>query len=528
MTKAVQQQNDLDFLLSRGMTQGEIEAQLENGISLEEIAEAVKRIEKRKSPIYDTLRTLRPERRYTQDDKGMAALFSDVFQDRCRFNTTAKEWLYYDGTVWRTDTGGMQVSRLAKQFTDELIEYSMNIEDEREKSDFLKLVGHYGQLRYRETMIRDARDVYFVQQSDLDANLDLFNCKNGTLNLKTGEFYLHNPKDLLSKCANVNYDPASRSTLFEKFVSEIMLGDLEKIRYLQTIFGYALTAETNLETCWILYGATTRNGKTTLVETVAHMMGGYAMNTQPETLAQRKNKDSRQASGDIARLDGCRFLNASEPPKRMIFDVALLKTLLGRDAITARHLHEREFEFYPRFKLFINSNFLPLVQDDTMFSSGRINVVSFDRHFLPHEQDRQLKDKLTTPENMSGVLNWCLEGLRMYRESGAEPPQAVKAATAEYRDASDKIGNFMAECLIQTGVNTRAGEVYQRYSEWCNDNGYGCENKANFFDELKNKGIFAKSGTVDGRTARNVVQGYSLRLDWAEPEEPEEFDIIPL
>jgi len=40
----------------------------------------------------------------------------------------------------------------------------------------------------------------------------------------------------------------------------------------------------------------------------------------------------------------------------MIFDAALLKTLLGRDSIVARHLHEREFEFDPMFKLFMNTN----------------------------------------------------------------------------------------------------------------------------------------------------------------------------
>ena len=60
------------------------------------------------------------------------------------------------------------------------------------------------------------------------------------------------------------------------------------------------------------------------------------VSVKPESLAQKQNIDSRQASGDIARLAGCRLCNASEPPKRMLFDTALLKTLLGRDSITCR------------------------------------------------------------------------------------------------------------------------------------------------------------------------------------------------
>ena len=262
----------------------------------------------------------------------------------------------------------------------------------------------------------------------------------------------------------------------------MMQGDTQTKLYLQKILGYALTGDTSLETCFILYGATTRNGKSTLVETISYLMGhtaGYSLNMLPQTLAQKQNKDSRQANGDIARLCSCRFLNVSEPPKRMIFDVGLLKTLLGRDTITARHLHEREFEFEPYFKLFINTNFLPLIGDDTLFSSGRINVIYFNRHFEPHEQDKTLKDKLRTPDNISGILNWCIE------------------------------------CMVRTCKNSKALDVYLAYKDWCDSNGFGCENKSNFFDELKGKNLLSKTGTVNGQSIKNIVRGYELIEDKA-------------
>jgi len=53
-----------------------------------------------------------------------------------------------------------------------------------------------------------------------------------------------------------------------------MQRDTVKIEYLQKAIGYGITADTSLETCFILYGATTRNGKSTLVETIMHMLGG--------------------------------------------------------------------------------------------------------------------------------------------------------------------------------------------------------------------------------------------------------------
>lgn len=495
----------------------EIERLLNNGHSAEEVDRSIISLiesgELERNELLYKLKVIRPELSYSWDDMGFSSLFADIFKDSCRYNTTSKEWFYYNGKIWAIDHGGMMASRKAKMLTDTLLVYAATIEDGREKSDYIGELSKLAQLRRRETLLKDARDKYFISQNDLDRDTDLFNCQNGTYNLNTGEFKAHNPKDLLSKISNVIYDPQARSHDYEKFISDIMMGDKAKINYLQTILGYALTADTSLETCFIFYGVKTRNGKSTLTETQSYMMGnsaGYALNMSPQTLAQKQNKDTRQASGDIARLDGCRFLNASEPPKRMLFDTALLKTLLGRDSITARHLFEREYEFIPHFKLFINTNYLPVITDDSLFSSGRINVISFDRHFSPEEQDRELKDRLKTPENISGIFNWCVEGLKWYREIGAEPPESVKAATAAYRQSSDKIGNFIAECLTKTDSNCAAGAVYQKYSDWCFDNGYGCESKGNFFDELKNKGIFAASATVNGKTVRNAVVGYEI------------------
>lgn len=464
------------------------------------------------------IKAIKPENAYSMNDKGNGELFADLFKDKCRYNVTAKEWYCFDGKVWAEDTGGMIASRYAKELSDSLLIYVTTIQEETRRKVYLEHAAKLGQLRYRNTMLQDARDKYFLSNDDLDKDIYLFNCQNGTMNLKTFEFKPHDPDDLLSKLSNVWYEPDAKSADFEKFMDEIMEGNTDKIEYLQKLFGYSLTGDTKEETCYILYGASTRNGKSTLVETYAFMLGntqGYSLNMKPETLAQKQNSDSRQASGDIARLKGCRFLNASEPPKRMIFDTGLLKTLLGRDSITARHLHEREFEFIPVFKLFINTNFLPLINDETLFTSGRINVVTFDKHFKPEEQDKNLKERLRSRQNISGIFNFCLEGLRKYYQEGAKPPTAVNEATEDYKVQSDKIGNFINEVLERSEQNSKAGDVYKSYSEWCKSNGYGAENKGNFFAELKSKGIFRPKGTVNGKTVCNVVIGYIIS-DWIE------------
>lgn len=455
-------------------------------------------------------------------EREMSSLFAKIFRKELRYNTTAKSWYFFDGRIWKEDTGGMQAAGKAKLLADALLIYCTGIDNEKLRSDFLKYVARYGNFSSRKTLIEDARSEMFVTQSEFDCNKHLINCYNGAFNLNTFELLPHDPEQMLTKLSNIVYWPQAKAKRFESFVNEIMCGDTEKIVYLQKTLGYALTADTSYETCWFWYGSSTRNGKSTLAETYAHMLGnssGYALAMSPETLAQKKTKDSRQASGDIARLNGCRFLNASEPPKRMLFDAALLKTLLGRDTITARHLYEREFEFIPEFKLFINTNYLPVIQDDTLFSSGRINVLTFDKHFSPAEQDPTLKQTLRTPEIVSGIFNWCLDGLRLYRETGLDPPASVVSATASYREGNDKLQNFFSDCMERTGNNTGAGTAYRAYQNWCSLNGYGIDSKRSFFEELKAKNLLADRGTVDGMQVRNIIPGYTLIPD-EEPPTP--------
>ena len=493
---------------------GHSKAEFEQLINVIQDTEATKQVD-----LLDKLQMLNAVSNYETNDKDFGALYAEIFKDKHRYNPSRKDFMLYDGKRWIDDIEGLNARSDAKVLSDALLVYGSSTGN----SDYLKAVSNLCNIRNRNNMLQDSRDVYYFSNEDLDTNDYLLNVQNGTIDLSedTPKFLQHAPDMLLSKICNVNYNPAASCKEWEKFLGQIMQGNQEKIKYLQKIAGLSLTGNTQEETCFILYGSTTRNGKSTFCETLIYLLGDYALTMKPESLAIKQNTDSRQASGDIARLAGCRFCNASEPPKRMLIDTALLKSLLGRDSITARHLHQREFSFIPKFKLVINTNYLPAITDDTVFTSGRINVISFDRHFEPEEQDKHLKDKLRQNSELSGILNWCIDGLRMYRKEGLYPPAAVQQATETYRTDSDKIGNFIKECLTETGKNSSIKSVYEVYSTWCSDNGYGTESKGNFISELKGKGLYATSGTVDGKTVKNIVKGYTVEPEFIAVTEQE-------
>ena len=457
------------------------------------------------------LNELNAVERFPMNDRGSADLFATVFMDVSRYNPTKKDWMYYDGTRWVADQEGMRAKRNAKTLADVLVRYSATVflPDDKRQS-YIKYAAGMMNYRSRNVMVTDAKDLNFFENMELDKDDFFINCRNCVLDLSEDQPKVleHNADLLLSKICNASYNPAATCTLWEKTVNEIMQGDTAKIKYLQKMSGRFLTGDTSEEEFYIFFGATTRNGKSTITEILLYLLGDYATTISPESLAIKANKDSRTASPDIAKLAGTRLVVASEPPRRMLFDSSLVKTLTGRDTVSARFLHENEFQFKPKFKLILNSNYLPVINDKTVFSSNRVKVIPFERHFAEKEQNKHLKEQLQ--QEIDGILNWCIEGLYMYRKEGLEPPEAVRTATHEYSEDSDKTGKFISECLVRSEHNLAAKDVYEKYSQWCNDCGLGIDGRTSFYEELKTKNLLSKTGTVAGKTVKNVIKGYSF------------------
>lgn len=423
--------------------------------------------------------------RYGWNDIGNGNLFADWYKSIARYVPERKQWFIYEKGVWKPDTGGLKVMQLCKKLADNLSIYALSIPDESQKQSYMKHVAKWQSRHNRETILKDAASVYPVSLSEFDRDPFLFNCQNGTLNLKTREFRPHDPADFLSMKAGVEYDAAARCERWEQFMLEVMQNDQDRVSYLQKALGYALTGDTSQECFFLLYGKTSRNGKGTTMETFMKLVGDYGRSARPETISLKPTVNGSMPSEDIARLAGARFVNISEPDKKMVLSSALVKTLTGNDTITARFLHENSFEFQPAFKLFINSNYLPQVTDITLFSSDRVKLIPFERHFSEAERDTSLKRKLTTKAALSGILNWCLDGLWLIEETGFDVPESVRNATNEYRQRSDKMGRFMSESLeADPQGEIRTEDAYELYKTWCARNGQFAESMANFKSEM--------------------------------------------
>ncbi|MCD8355064.1 MAG: phage/plasmid primase, P4 family [Clostridia bacterium] len=422
-----------------------------------------------------TLEELKPDSnpRYRAGDMGNGALFADVFQGQARCIYETKQWYVFDGKRWVKDPQKFRVMELCKSLADTLLVYASGLPEDENSKKFLESVLKWRSYNKRKTIIDDAASVHPVRMDAFDNDPYLFNCQNGTLDLRTGSFQPHNASDMLTMMAGVSYDPAAQCPRWNQFIFEVMQGDVEKALFLQKALGYALTGDTALECFFILYGATTRNGKSTAMETFRRLIGDYGTSASPQTIAKKNNPDSRAPNEDVAVLAGKRFVSMSEPDQTMVLSASEVKNMTGNDMVKARFLHENSFNFMPQFKMFINTNHLPRVTDPTVFSSGRVKVIPFERHFEPEEQDKTLKQTLMQPKNLSGILNWCIKGLQRMQTEGLESPASVLAATEDYEKANDKMAMFFADRLEADPQSETLMEIlYAAYQSWCCKNGF--------------------------------------------------------
>ena len=423
---------------------------------------------------------------------GNARMFVDFYRNIIRVNATRSCWYIYDGRVWRPDTNNLRINGMAKDFHDILMNYANTITSEDTRNRFLKRVDMLDQKKYRDIMVKDAwsnTDIAVTMEA-FDRDKYSFNCHNGTINLRDLSFHPHSPSDYITKMTEVDYDPEATCPRWLTFLDEVFEGDTDRIRYLQKAIGYAMSGDTRLECMFILYGPMSRNGKGTTMETVLRILGEYGRTAKPEMLSKKGFADSSAPSEDVARLNGARMVNVSEPEKSMVIDASLTKQMTGNNTLTARYLRENSFEFKPQFKLFIDTNHLPQISDMTLFGSDRIRIIPFNRHFSEEERDIDLKLFFAEPGNLSGILNWCLEGCRLYQKEGLKMPESVASATADYREQSDRIAMFTKQCIKrQPGEELRSSAIYKRYQDWCRDNGFKYENAANFKKKMATAGF---------------------------------------
>jgi putative DNA primase/helicase len=436
-------------------------------------------------------------------DHGNEQAFEIMFDGEYLYNWTERRWLHWTGVYWKADEtfavdrAMLEVAAARLQATSLLSEEAGQTAGQLNKkkavAEALRLEsirGRYAALESVKSNPRFARTA-----EDFDNNPYLVACGNGVLELRTGKFRAGCREELITRATSVCWVPEAKYDLWLGFLEGVFPNRPDVIRFLKRAIGYSLTGLTREEVLFILYGSG-RNGKGTFLRVLSAMLGDYAHTTEFSTLIADRDR-SRSPRNDIAALAGRRFVTAQESREGARLDESLIKTLTGGDLITARFLHQEFFTFKPTWKLWLATNHKPIIRGSDSGIWSRPKLIPFTVSFEGRE-NRQLKDQLLQPLELSGILNWAVDGCREYLADGLGYPQEIMEATATYRAESDLIERFLEDACVRSGsARVRARALYQAYSAWVEGAGESKISETAFGLRMREKG-FEKKVTEHG------------------------------
>lgn len=412
---------------------------------------------------------------YEWSEIGMAALFGLLYSTEVRYCPEYKSWYTYESGAWRKDDGGILVSEKLKDFSRIMTLYCGEIVNDDLREKYTKFIASMGDRRMRDRILKDAQGECRIAASEFDSNPYLINCKNGTYDLRTLTFHEHRWDDFLTMQTAFDHtvNRTRRCDRWETFIDEVTQHDAEKAEYLQKALGYSMLGMSNEECMFILYGKTTRNGKSTMLNTIETMLGDYSRVAPVGMICKGdRQKDAESASPTLAGLKGKRFVTMAESNEYGKLDEEKIKQYTGGEEISARALYQNAITFTPQFTLWLSCNDLPAVSDKSLFASDRLRVITFDRHFSPEEQDRNLKQELTTDEAMSGIFNWLIAGYLKYKRTGLDLPASMMRVMVQYENDNDLLYQFLNDrCEIDHDENTKCKDLYIAFKSWCRSQG---------------------------------------------------------
>lgn len=408
-------------------------------------------------------------------------------------------WHYWADTHWVEDRDGEIRRRLVKLLKDLRHESVDLAKEDRDRllADVKKCESAGG-----VTGVLDLAQFMrpmTVAADGVNAKPELFNARNGTLNLETGTLQPHDPRDMITKCAGTTMDMDAQSELFDDFLTTVLPDETVRA-YLARIFGVAMLGHVREHLLPILTG-TGGNGKTVCLDAVLGAFGDYGITVDPKLIMRTRQE---RHGTFLADLHGARLAVTSETNEGEVLAAATVKRLTGGDKIRANRMRENTFEFTPSHTLVYVTNHTPQVSAEDKAMWRRLSVIPFD--VVITDPDVDLPHKLKA--HLPAVLAWVYCGWLDYLGQGLNPPAVVLERTEVYRTESDPIAQFVAEeCVLGPYFKVRARPLHEAFAVWAMKLGHPPMSQTEFGKRMTER--YEKKPT--NRGAQYV--GIALRAD---------------
>lgn len=419
---------------------------------------------------------------------GDASLFAAVHRDRFLYNGNSGNWHRWGEHYWEEDLSNSILAAIgndvAEQYETRADHFTAEIKKLEKKKDKSEAAiknkekqrkgvnGRAYALRGERApkvlkWVPAVAPGMVVEGDEFDRALHLIACGNGVINMETGECLSGDPADKITLSTSHDW-PGDIEAKPEKFIKSTRCsleaahdykGAREKFlndryEYLHRFIGAAAHGAQRDRAFMVLFGKHGWNGKGTLMETLLHVLGEYAVPTEPEVLLDSKGfKEAGKPTPQILAMKGRRIIIASETDAGNRFSASAVKRFSGGDTLSGRNPHDiRSTYFKPTHTLFLMTNNLPYADADDRPFWERLHILNFhwsyvDRPTEPFEKPRNPTLEEDLRKEAPEILAWIIQGYFKYLKAGGlNPPEEMILERESYRFRDDTIGQFIEAC----------------------------------------------------------------------------------
>lgn len=432
-----------------------------------------------------------------EHDLAHAEVLARLWSGRYRWADHRRTWMRWSGKRWAPATDHQAVAQATLDLRRNYGEHAAAAgtpETIRRLAGLLKETCLFVRMSRALDFLK-GMDGFHTQHDAWDADPWLLNVANGTVNLRTGQLERHDPADLCTMLAPVDYDPAATGAAWAAHL-ERFLPHPDLRRQVQRDLGLALIGAPMAEMLPIWYG-TGANGKSTTARAIQGVLGDYAIQAAPSLLVTRRHE---QHPTEIADLCGSRAVFSVEITSGARLDEAKVKDLTGGDTKKARYMRGDFFQFQQTWNLFLLVNHKPTISGTDNGIWRRVRLVPWAATIPADEQRPQEEVLRELLADGPAVFRWLLDGLADWQHDPHWLAGQVSTATEEYRTSEDRLGGFLADCCEEGPyLAAPVGELYEAYASWCESAGEEPLGKNRFGKSLRERGLAQGRAPGSGR-----------------------------
>jgi putative DNA primase/helicase len=348
--------------------------------------------------------------------------------------------------------------------------------------------------QYRSHAMREGLDHIrgrtMAHQDDLGGPEGMIAARNCVIDLYEQTSRDHSPDYRFLSRLGCDFDPSARAPRWHEFLGDVVPSEKDRQK-VQEFAGYTLHHWGLPHHKALFLVGPTASGKSTFLDAINAMLGeGTVTSLTPQQLT------TERFSG--AELFGKWGNIRNDIPAATVKNTGMFKEIIGGDPIKAERKRKDPFHFEPKAKHLYSANELPSTDTDDEAFYRRILLVPFPETVPKAERDRTLDDTFQG-EELSGILNWALEGLQRLLANDAFTGDRSPGQTQDtWQKWADSVSRFESVALTSGVEPIPKSEVYAAYLEFCRQEGMPSDTQHSMTRVLKQEGLTDGRAHIEG------------------------------